>query len=239
MHKPSSLIYNYAMTLKKRWQILKSDKVLFAIFAIHLLLVFFHCAYSFYTEHLQCFIRAGFCLAIAIVTFFFLRKGFSISILLYAYVLLYFNNFYNYTSFLFVLFAIYGTPKIKKPAYMFYALNVFIAFAIKEREILTLGIHGMNCLLFYVCSKYLFAAIPQSTLLLTDDERIVLRELASGKLQKQIEQFSVNTVTKLLKNAMDRNNCKTKTELQHRFLKEIESQKIVNESHDKSQEQSD
>ena len=227
------------MTLKKRWQILKSDKVLFAIFAIHLLLVFFHCAYSFYTEHLQCFIRAGFCLAIAGATFFFLRKGFSISILLYSYVLLYFNNFYNYTSFLFVLFAIYGTPKIKKPAYMFYALNVFIAFAIKEREILTLGIHGMNCFLFYVCAKYLFAAIPQSTLLLTDDERVVLRELAGGKLQKQIEQFSVNTVTKLLKNAMERNNCKSKTELLHRYLKENPSVSESQEDQDKSQEQSE
>lgn len=227
------------MTLKKRWQILKSDKVLFAIFAIHILLVFFHCTYSFYTEYLQCFIRAGFCFLIAASTFFFLRTGFSITILLYSYVLLYFNNFYNYTSFLFVLFAIYGTPKIKKPAYMFYALNVFIAFAIKEREILTLGIHGMNCFLFYVCAKYLFAAIPQTTLLLTDDERIVLRELAGGKLQKQIEQFSVNTVTKLLKNAMERNNCKSKTELIHKYLKENPPVSESQESQNKSQEQND
>lgn len=122
---------------------------------------------------------------------------------------------------------------------MFYALNVFIAFAVKEREILTLGIHGMNCFLFYVCAKYLFAAIPQSTLLLTDDERVVLRELAGGKLQKQIEQFSVNTVTKLLKNAMERNNCKSKTELLHRYLKENPTVSETQEDQDKSQEQSE
>ena len=100
----------------------------------------------------------------------------------------------------------------------------------------------MNCFLFYVCAKYLFAAIPQSTLLLTDDERIVLNELAAGKLQKQIEQFSVNTVTKLIKNAMERNNCKSKTELLHKYLKEnppAESQKLVSESQDKSQDQDD
>lgn len=132
------------MTIKKRYQILKSDKVLFAIFSIHLLLAFFHITYSFYTEHSQCYVRCGFCVLIAVCTFFFLRTGFSISILLYSYVLLYFNNFYNYTSFLFVLFAIYGTPKIQKPAIIIYALNVFIALAIKECAIITLGIHGMN-----------------------------------------------------------------------------------------------
>ena len=104
---------------------------------------------------------------------------------------------------------------------------------------MTLGIHGMNCFLFYVCAKYLFAAIPQSTLLLTDDERVVLRELAGGKLQKQIEQFSVNTVTKLLKNAMERNNCKSKTELLHRYLKENPSVSESQEDQDKSQEQSE
>lgn len=208
------------MTIKKRYQILKSDKVLFAIFSIHLLLAFFHFAYSFYTEHTQCYIRCGFCVLISLCTFFFLRVGFSISILLYSYVLLYFNNFYNYTSFLFVLFAIYGTPKIKKPAMILYALNVFIALAIKDCAIITLGIHGMNCFLFYCCAKFLFARTKQTTLLLTDDERAVLRELAAGKLQKQIDLFSQNTITKMIKRAMERNLCKTKAELLHKFIKE-------------------
>ena len=232
------------MTLRKRYQILKSDRVLFAIFLIHLLLAFFHIAYSFYTVYPQCYIRCGFCLLIAIATFFFLRTGFSYSILIYAYVLVYFNNFFNYTSFLFVLFSIYCNPKIKKHALLLYALDVFVIFAIKQNAILTLGIHGLNCLFFYLLSTRVFGFIPESTLLLTDDERYVLTELASGKLQKQIEKFSPNTVTKLLKNAMERNKCKTKTELQHRFLKEnphiihiaIESQADEIESQEQSQE---
>ena len=216
------------MTLKKRYEILKSDKVLFLIFLIHLLLVFFHFAYSFYASTWQSYLRGGFCFLIAVSTFFFLRKGFSISILLYAYVLLYFNNFFNYTSFLFVLFAIYCTPKLQKYAVILYALNVFVAFAARNLAILTLGIHGLNCFLFYTCAKYLFAAITPATLLLTEDERIVLQELAKGKLQKEIQQFSENRVTQILKNAMSRNRCKTKTELLHKFIKEnppeIESQ---------------
>ena len=95
-----------------------------------------------------------------------------------------------------------------------------MALAVKQCELLTLGIHGLNCFLFYCCAKYLFAAITPTTLMITDDERAVLKELAKGKLQKQIDLFSQNTITKLLKNAMERNLCKTKNELINRFLKE-------------------
>ena len=112
-------------------------------------------------------------------------------------------------------------PDIQKPALIFYALNVFTALAFRGNEILTLGIHGLNCFLFYTCAKYLFAAIKPATLMLTDDERIVLEELADGKLQKEIQQFSPNTVTRLIKNAQERNHCKSKAELISRYFKEI------------------
>ena len=101
-----------------------------------------------------------------------------------------------------------------------YALNLFIAFAVKKYSILTLGINGLNCIFFYVAAKYLFATKVQSTLLLTDDERIVLEELACGKLQKEISQFSENRVTQIIKNAMIRNGCKSKAELQQKYIAE-------------------
>ena len=101
-----------------------------------------------------------------------------------------------------------------------YIINLCIALSMQNCEILTLAIHGLNCFLFFACAKYLFAAITPSTLLLTDDERNVLQELAAGKMQKQIEIFSQNTITKLLKNAQERNLCKTKAELIHRFMQE-------------------
>ena len=228
------------LSVSKKIQVLKSDRLLFAILLIHLLLAFFHMGYSFYTENdpTQCYIRAGFCATIALATFLFLRVGFSITILLYAGALLYFNNFFNYTSFLFVLFAIYATPKLQPYAVLYYAIAVFIVFALKGHAIMTLAIHGLNCVLFYTCARFLFAEKTQSTLLLTDDERLVLNELTEGKLQKQIEAFSPNTVTKLIKSAQERNHCKTKAELQHKFIKEqsqrpaTESQRPVIESHD-------
>ena len=208
------------MTLRKKCQIIRSDRVLFSVIAIHLLLVFFHCAYSFFTDYWQCYVRAGFCFLIAASTFIFLRKGFAITIVLYAYVLLYFNRFFNYTSFLFVLFAIYSYPKIEKPALVLYAINLFVSFAVKEYAIMTLGINALNCILFYMLAKYLFATRVQAVLLLTDDERIVLEELASGKLQKEITDFSENRVTQIIKNAMSRNLCKSKAELLQKYITE-------------------
>ena len=220
------------MTLRKKCQIIKSDRVLFSVIIIHLLLVFFHCAYSFFTDYWQCYVRAGFCFLIAASTFLFLRKGFSITIALYAYVLLYFNRFFNYTSFLFVLFAIYSYPKIEKPALVLYALNLFISFAIKQYAILTLGINGLNCILFYTLAKYLFATKVQSILLLTDDERIVLEELAGGKLQKEITEFTENRVTQIIKNAMSRNMCKSKAELLQKYIKEYPERRPVESPED-------
>ena len=215
------------MTLKKKLQIIRSDKVLLSVIFIHLLLVFFHCAYSFFTDYWQCYVRAGFCFLIAASTVLFLRKGFAITIAIYAYVLLYFNRFFNYTSFLFVLFAIYSYPKIEKPALILYAINLFVSFAVKNYAIMTLGINALNCILFYTLAKYLFATRVQSVLLLTDDERIVLEELAGGKLQKEIEQFSQNKVTGIIKNAMARNNCRTKTELLNKYITEYPERKII------------
>ena len=162
--------------------------------------------------------------------------------MIYAYVLMYFNRFFNYTSFLFVLFAIYSNPKIEKPALILYALNLFVSFAIKQYSIMTLGINGLNCILFYTLAKYLFATKVQSILLLTDDERIVLEELAAGKLQKEIQQFSQNKVTSVIKNAMARNNCKSKVELLNKYISEYPERGCIltyNESQDKVIESQD
>ena len=85
---------------------------------------------------------------------------------------------------------------------------------------MTLGINALNCILFYTLARYLFATKVQATLLLTDDERLVLEELASGKLQKEIKDFNENRVTQIIKNAMIRNGCKTKAELQQKYIAE-------------------
>lgn len=126
-----------------------------------------------------------------------------------------------------MLFAIYSYQKIEKPALILYALNLFIAFAVKQYAIMTLGINALNCILFYTLAKYLFASKVQSVLLLTDDERTVLEELASGKLQKEIEQFTENQVTQIIKNAVSRNLCKSKAELLQKYIKEYPERRVT------------
>lgn len=206
--------------VSKKIQALKSDQGFFVIFTIHLLLAFFHLVYSFKTNHWQCYVRAGFCFFIALSIFFFQRKGFSVSILLYAYTLLYFNNFYNYTSFVFLVFAILTTPKLTVPALIIYAANLIPALVYRQNEIPAIGIHVLNCAWVVAFIEFVVLNKKTKTLNLTDDERLVLEKLSEGKLQKQIEAFSPNTVTKLLKNAQERNSCRTKQELLNKYILE-------------------
>lgn len=207
-------------SVSQKIQALKSDRGFLIIFTIHLLLAFFHLVYSFRTDHWQCYVRAGFCFFIAASIFIFGRKGFSVSILLYAYTLLYFNNFYNYTSFVFLVFAILATPKLTVPALIAYAANLIPALVYRQNEIPTIGIHALNCTWVVAFIKFVVLKKTVKTLNLTDDERLVLSELSEGKLQKQIEAFSQNTVTKLLKSAQERNHCRTKQELLNRYILE-------------------
>ena len=208
------------LSVSKKIQKLKADRAFFIIFIIHLLLAFFHLVYSFRTEHWQCYVRAAFCLFIAVSIFLFQRPGFSVSILLYAYTLLYFNNFYNYTSFVMLIFAMITTPKLTVPALIIYGANLIPALVYRQNELPTIGIHVLNCIWITAFIEQVVIKKQQKTLQLTDDERTVLSQLAEGKLQKEVEPFTQNQVTQILKNAMNRNMCKTKQELLNLFIKE-------------------
>lgn len=237
------------MTFKERRQKLKADKEMLIVSILFVILAFFHYDYSHYTEHLQCYIRCGFCLFIALCTALFYRPGFSISFLAYAYTLVYFNTFFNFTSFVYVLIVIRCTPKLKIPALILYAIDVSVIFGHRHLVIDALAIHIVGCIIIALLIYLLFyfknqdkATAAENNLKLNEDEIAILTQLAEGKLQKQIDGYSVNTVTKHLKNAMERNNCKSKNELILKFLMEnpdIESQDIVNESQDKSQDLND
>lgn len=222
------------MSLKEKYKALKEDKAFLIIFIVHLLLTFFHLVYSFKTDYWQCYVRAGFCFFIAVSIFLFRRKGFSVSILIYAYTLLYFNNFYNYTSFVFLIFAIISTPGMTVPALIIYGANLIPALVYRQNEIPAIGIHVLNCIWITCFIELVVLKKTKKSLKLTDDERIVLEELADGKLQKEIEAFCPNTVTKLIKNAQERNHCKNKAELLSKYAHE-KSQKRGNESQYQSQ----
>ncbi len=211
--------------IKRQVELLKVDGFLFKIFLLHLGLVFLHVYYSFYAEEkIQAYIRGGFCFFISVMAFCFQRKGLSIGMILYSCVLLYINRFFNYTSFFFVLFAVYCMPKYKTPALILYAVNCFVSLTVRHMQIPTLGIHAVNCCLIYMYAHYIFKPKIPRVLVLTDDERHILGELADGKLQKEIEDYAPNTVTRKIRDAMERNLCKTKAELLQKFIEQKENE---------------
>ena len=119
----------------------------------------------------------------------------------------------------FLIFAIIATPKLTIPALIIYGANLIPALVYRQNEIPTIGIHVLNCT--WIVAFIEFVVLRKSkTLQLTDNERSVLSQLAEGKLQKEVEPFTQNQVTQILKNAMSRNMCKTKAELLNRFIKE-------------------
>lgn len=119
-----------------------------------------------------------------------------------------------------LIFAIIATPKLTIPALIIYGANLIPALVYRQNEIPTIGIHVLNCIWITVFIEFVVIRKNKKTLQLTEDEIVVLTQLAEGKLQKEVKPFNQNQVTQILKNAMNRNMCKTKQELLNLFLKE-------------------
>ena len=193
---------------------LKNDRELAMIFFMHLFLIALH-VYENFVGNIEYhwYLRAGGCGVIAICIFLFGRKGLSYGLLIYSCTLIYINNFYNYATIFFMLIAIGANQKLKKPALIIYLVNVVVSFTLKRLGIIPFLIHVTYIFMFYTKIKYVFTVNKPSKLNLTDDERKILDELAAGKLQKEIEMFSAQTVTAKIKNARERNLCSTTSEL--------------------------
>ena len=119
-----------------------------------------------------------------------------------------------------LIFAMITTPKLTVPALIIYGANLIPALVYRQNELPTIGIHVLNCIWITAFIEFVVIRKNKKTLQLTDDERAVLSQLAEGKLQKEVEPFTQNQVTQILKNAMNRNMCKTKQELLNLFIKE-------------------
>lgn len=119
-----------------------------------------------------------------------------------------------------LIFAMITTPKLTIPALIIYGANLIPALVYRQNELPTIGIHLLNCTWITVFIEFVVIRKNKKTLQLTEDEIVVLTQLAEGKLQKEVKPFNQNQVTQILKNAMNRNMCKTKQELLNLFLKE-------------------
>lgn len=193
---------------------LKNDKKLLIIILLHLLLAACHLSFNFFSDiqyHAE--LRAAGCITIALLTLFFNRRGMSIGFVLYACSLIYINTFYNYGTIFFLLIAYGAYPRIKWPAIILYALNVFISFSLKQLIPIAILIHFVYLGLFLLITLSVYKVKPSKTLNLKADECFILDQLLDGKLQKEIEEYSQQTITAKLKHARERNMCESTSDL--------------------------
>ncbi len=167
------------------------------------------------------------------VTIIFRQKSFAWYCLLYAIVLIYLTAFEktflfnNYTPLFLICIVIGLKPALTEVVLVLYAAAVSIAFALNEEPALYLLIHLIRsawfvlCVLFVNDEREIRRQNAEHKLVLYDDEREILSQLAAGKVyQKEIEGYSENTIYRKLKAARERNGCTTRDELVERFRSE-------------------
>ena len=203
---------------RNRIDLLKNDRQLLLIMLLHIVLIGLH-VYEWKVGDIEYYwyLRAGGCGLIALGIFLFGRKGLAWSLMIFACVLVYINNFYNYATIFFMLVAMGADPKLKKFAPFVYLVNVFVAYTMKRLGITPFMIHLIYCVMFYTKINYVFAIHKPESLNLTEDEKKILEELAKGKLQKEIDLYSQQTISAKLKHARERNLIETTADLVVKF----------------------
>lgn len=159
------------------------------------------------------------------------RKYFCLYHVFYAYVLvatiilrktLLYNNF---TAYFIILSIAIIKPKWKTYILCIYFCLATIAFAINEQHMVNYLIHISRAAYYYtIFNFFIFTRFRNSQkkilLNLTDSEIEILNQMVQGKKQKEIEGFSINTVTKKLLQARTRNNIETTQELLVKYIEE-------------------
>ena len=200
--------------IRKHFIEIFSDKYLLMILALHLLLAVCHFCHSYMSDiQYHGDLRFAGCITIAGLILLFGRKGLSFGFVVYACSLIFVNTFYNYGSIFLLLIAFGAYPKIRIPSIILYSISVIISFSIQRLLAFSVAIHFLYLILFWLCTNYVYKVNASKTLNLKDDEKYILSELAKGKMQKEIEGYSQQTITAKLKNARERNMCETTGEL--------------------------
>ena len=211
--------------LKSRIISLKNDKTMLIILSLHLLLAACH-LYQYYLSpvmyHAE--LRIAGCCLIALLIFFFDRPGMAFGFLVYACCLIYVNTFYNYGTIFFLLIAFGAYPRIKWPSTIIYGINVVVSFSLQHLLPISLLIHGVYLVLFLMITSLIYKVKTPKKLNLKEDEIYILKQLKDGKMQKEIDKFSQQTVTAKLKSARERNMCESTPELLAKFTMESDSE---------------
>ena len=219
-HRIGKDFMNY---LKKRLQIIANDSFLSLTIKIALVLSTLH-IYRI-TQNLSLYEHIGkltFCATYPLVVFFTGRKGSYISFFVFANFLTTTQNFSNYAAFLIIAILCIVFPKYRFYMLGIYCLDIICVGMHSDSSFSRFAIHIANCMLIYYSLKFLIKpSLLKKKLDLTVDETSILKELSQGKQQKEIENFSQNTVSRKLKKARERNGVATTDELIKRFKEEL------------------
>lgn len=191
------------MSVRENIKSFKNDTIRIITFLISLLLTGYHIFQYFTTGNEICFLRIA---IYAIISLVILLLGFKVMyliLILLSLLTCYFNSFVNFTQFFVILMACRMNRRSEKWLLAIYGINESIALMIQGKDISHLLIHMLTCTFFYLI--YFFINRPKILELKPDEEEII-KQLAAGKMQKEIDLYSKNVIKDKLDHAKDRNH---------------------------------
>lgn len=209
--------------LKKRLNHIKNDKIELYTLMIAAALSICHFVLFYESQTLSNLSSLFFCLVFLPINFFIGRKAygpffyiFSVAIMLTG------GTYKNYSAAWFAtLSIIVMKPRYKLPFVLFHTAITIAVCYMHQKTPIHLTVYILNALFLYVATIYFFKQNSRiEPLDLTDDERAILEEMKNGKQQKEITLFSVNTITKKIRDARTRNGLNTTAELLMRYINE-------------------
>ena len=216
--------------IKKRYREFISDKFQWSICATSVVLLVCH-IWQFYDSHylFQPLSRIVLYSILIPAVFVFGRKAIFVLFLIFAYVAALDITFENYTSFIVVMIIsmVYAKDDFKKdlkiyiPYLAIYAACVLISCQRHDKDASHIVIHFANCFwLFFITYIFIKKGKNKKHLKLDDVQKRILKELASGKLQKEIDFCNKNTVKNKLDKAIIDNDLLSKEHLIMLYIKE-------------------
>lgn len=196
---------------------LKDKKVLFTIILAVVLILLHSWQYiksDYQIEPLINLIMV--CLYVPLALIF----GFSVLpvyLLVYSFVWVPFESFDNYTS-LFLLCSAISLNKRLRVCIIPYCVETIIFYMTSGRAISHICITA--CYILFFWNIYIFIQNKHAEiepLILKAEEEKIIKDLANGKQQKQIDYYSHVTTCRKLKEARERNNCVSNGELVARY----------------------
>ena len=197
------------MRVKRHFKTLFQDRILCWTFLVWAVLMVNHLYMMIDSGYqIEPLIRVGYCGVYLVLALMVGRRCWDFQMLLIAFSILYYNRWNNYTSWIFVLIVAYRNYRYRALLYSVYAVAAILCLAIGHRDIAHTCVHFTHCFCIYFLFGLAKVQINSSKPLeLTDSELVIIRQIADGKLKKEIKEFSKNTVTAKIKDACNRNRC--------------------------------